>query len=93
MALKAGTKKRDASREDHYTGSMAQAMENAFIKEWPVIMGTDAPPINDHMRLLVVAIAQGVLRHLKDNQVSITFSMPPGGGDSTANIIVQAPLY
>ncbi|MEO1515428.1 MAG: hypothetical protein AAFV95_10455 [Bacteroidota bacterium] len=60
--LKAGSKRLSSD----FTNSMAQAMEQAFRAEWPNIMGTDdpAPPPSDQMRLLFIAIAQGVVRHL-----------------------------
>lgn len=94
MAIKAGTKKRDAFNQDEYAGSMAAAMENAFMKEWPVIMGSEAPLPNDHMRLLFIAIAQGVVRHLKDNENSITVAVPSGGGATVdADISTQGTLY
>jgi hypothetical protein len=94
MALKAGTKRRDSANQDQYVGSMAAAMEHAFLQEWPVIMGTQAPQPNDHMRLLFIAIAQGVVRHLKDNENAITVDVPSGGGSNLdADIATQGTLY
>lgn len=93
MKLKAGTKKKGIIIEDQYSGSMAQAMEKAFIQEWQVIMGTDAPEMNNHVRLLFIAIAQGVIRHLYDNQDAITVTVPPGGGVIDVDIAVEPPLY
>jgi hypothetical protein len=59
--LKAGSK-------TDYAHSMAQAMEVAFMNEWSNYMqGADAPAMNDQMRLMFVAIAQGVVNHLKEN--------------------------
>lgn len=60
--LKAGT-------SDSIADSMAAAMENAFRAEWPKVMGDDqdVPDPSPEMRLLFVAVAQGVIRHLKDN--------------------------
>jgi hypothetical protein len=59
--LKAGSK-------TDYTASMASAMEAAFMNEWSNFMqGADAPAMNDQMRLMFVAIAQGVVNHLKAN--------------------------
>lgn len=58
MALQAGT-------HTHYTNSMAEAIEKAFLAEWPkVIPGQPVPESNDQMRLLFMAIAQGVVYHL-----------------------------
>ena len=59
--LKAGSK-------TDYVGSMASAMEEAFKNEWHNYMDGAAPPkMNDQMRLMFVAIAQGVVNHLKAN--------------------------
>jgi hypothetical protein len=59
--LKAGTKA-------DYDASMASAMEKAFLDEWDTFMpGADAPAMSDQMRLMFVAIAQGVVNHLKAN--------------------------
>ena len=59
--LKAGSK-------EAYAESMASAMEDAFMKEWGNFMKeADPPKMNDQMRLMFVAIAQGVVNHLKAN--------------------------
>lgn len=50
-----------------YTGSMADEMEKAFIEEWPSIMGAGSPVIDDQVRLLFIAVAKGVVRHLNKN--------------------------
>ena len=76
MALRAGTK---SSATDEYTNSMAEAMEKAFLKEWPAIMGSDPPKTDNQVRLLFIAIAQGVIRHLKNNENSITVTVPTIG--------------
>ena len=50
-----------------FSGSMAEAIENAFIKAWPDAMGGPPPPppqSNNQMRLMYVAIAQGVCQYL-----------------------------
>jgi hypothetical protein len=59
--LKAGSKA-------DYNSSMASAMEKAFVDEWSSFMeGADAPKMSDQMRLMFVAIAQGVVNHLQAN--------------------------
>jgi hypothetical protein len=61
MALKPGT-------INDYDSSMAQAMEEAFLAEWKNAMGdADLPEPNNQMRLMFVAVAQGVVRHLHEN--------------------------
>jgi hypothetical protein len=58
--LKAGSK-------GDLSGSMAEAMETAFKKEWRKYMGEDPPTVGaDYRLLLFAAIAQGVVRHLVD---------------------------
>jgi len=61
MAIKAGT-------VADFENSMAEAIENALKTEWPTVKGK-AFPDNDpeDRRLLFVAIAQGIVRYLKDN--------------------------
>jgi hypothetical protein len=71
MPLKAGTKKPLPAGTDGYTGSMAEAMELAFLEEWPNVMGNaDLPAPNDQMKLMFIAIAKGVIRHINDNKAS-----------------------
>jgi len=49
----------------NYTNSMAAAIEHAFMTAWPEIMnGQSAPEPNPQMRLLFIAVAQGVVSHL-----------------------------
>jgi hypothetical protein len=61
VELKAGTL-------DDFSNSMAAAMERAFDLVWNARWGTPLPTqTRDDRRLLFVAIAQGVIRHLKDN--------------------------
>lgn len=64
MPLKAGT-------IVDFENSMAEAMEKAFIKQWPVVMGdANIPASSRQMKLMFVAIAQGVTNHLKENKTS-----------------------
>ena len=47
---------------------MAQAMEDALRHHWPLEMGDRSVPIDPlHLRLLFVAIAQGVVKHLQEH--------------------------
>ncbi|NIM95760.1 MAG: hypothetical protein GTO18_18830 [Anaerolineales bacterium] len=63
MKLKAGTV---ASTE--FANSMAEAIEDALEKEWQRLWNQPLPVEGqEDRRLLFVAIAQGVIRHLKDN--------------------------
>ncbi len=72
MSLKAGTISDDAN-------SMSQAMAKAFLDEWPTVMGNDPKPeMNNQMRLMFVAIAQGVVNHLKANQTSFKVTVTNG---------------
>ena len=63
MKLKAGTV---ASTE--FANSMAKAIEDALEKEWKRLWNQALPVEGqEDRRLLFVAIAQGVIRHLKNN--------------------------
>lgn len=59
--LKAGT-------PDDFGGSMAEAMEKAFEKTWKEHKETELPGRGrDERRMLFVAVAQGLLRYLKEH--------------------------
>ncbi|MGY3051890.1 chloramphenicol 3-O-phosphotransferase [Pedobacter sp. UYEF25] len=47
------------------SGSMAEAIQDAFNSYYPQIMGKSAPDANKQMTLLCLAIAEGVIKHLK----------------------------
>lgn len=70
--LIAGTNWRSGAGADQFAGTMASAMEDAFMREWPVVMGGIAPPVSREMRLLFAAIAQGVVNHLVENSEAFT---------------------
>jgi hypothetical protein len=91
MALTAGTLSKGAQAES-YTKSMAKAMEKAFRKEWSYAMsGSELPPTSDDMRLLFVAIAQGVVEHLKERASSfeVTVASASGTGAHTHSTTVK----
>lgn len=72
MPLKAGKIGNDAD-------SMSQAMAKAFLDEWPSVMGNDPKPeMNNQMRLMFVAIAQGVINHLRANPKSFKVTVSDG---------------
>lgn len=58
MALKAGT-------PSDLSGSMAEAIKTAFNNHYREVMGKDHPESNKQMDLLCVAVAEGVINHLK----------------------------
>ncbi len=61
MTLKAGTL-------TDFDDSMAEAMENALANLWLAKTGQALPSATqEDRRLMFIAIAQGVVRHLKDN--------------------------
>ena len=61
MPIKAGT-------VADFAGSMAEAMEQALAEEYHNVKGEALPGMGqDDRRMLLSAIAQGVVRHLKDN--------------------------
>ena len=73
MPLNSGTK---ALGADKYEGSMAAAMEQTFKEEWPFVMGnSDIPATSEQLNLMFRAVANGVIRHLKENKESIKVSV------------------
>jgi hypothetical protein len=69
MALKAGT-------VADFADSMAQAMENALKIEYQALKGEPLPAMGEEdRRMLLAAIAQGVVRHLKDNADAFQISV------------------
>jgi hypothetical protein len=61
MVLKAGT-------VDDFEDSMAEAIEDALKAEWATVKETAFPTTGaEDRRLLFVAIAQGIVRYLKDH--------------------------
>jgi hypothetical protein len=66
MALKPG----QVSASD-FSESMAEAMEDALRRHWPIAMPGRAIPFDERfLKLFFVAIAQGVVRHLEENPLS-----------------------
>ena len=79
MALKPGTL-------DDMVRSMAEAMEQVFRTELPVVvLGADPGRGEAERRLLFVAVAQGVVRHLAANPdaFKVQVSLTNGAGQVT----------
>jgi hypothetical protein len=78
-----------------WASSMAKAMEDAFLAEWPIAMGDQpTPEVNEQMRLLFVAIAKGVVKHLEEQQTAFEVTIGSAGNPAhthtaTMNIITQ----
>ncbi|MGB5453265.1 MAG: hypothetical protein WBN00_14325 [Sedimenticolaceae bacterium] len=69
MPLKAGT-------VDDFNSSMAEAMEQALAQEYQKLKNEGLPDMGeDDRRMLFAAIAQGVVRHLKDNLTAFAISV------------------
>jgi hypothetical protein len=69
MAIKAGT-------VDDFAHSMAEAMEKALAQEYARLKGEGLPEVGEQdRRMLFAAIAQGVVRHLKDNLAAFSLSV------------------
>ena len=70
MPLKAGTK-------NDLEGSMARAIQTAFNAHFKEIIGKEPPASNKQFELLCIAVAEGVINHLKshsaDFKVKTTF--------------------
>lgn len=67
-----------------YAGSMAEAMEKALAVEYQRVHGRPLPAHGgEERRLMFAAIAQGILRHLKDNAsdaLSVAVDVTQDGG-------------
>ena len=94
MALKAGSHGATAgSADDDFADSMAQAIEDAFLSEWPKVNPDLPAPPNasseeplKSMRLFFAAVAQGVLRHLHENPDAFHVRVDNGGVDLTGEV-------
>ncbi len=86
MNLKAGT-------INDMTSSMAEAMEAAFLEEWPNAMGSqEKPTMNNQMRLMFVAMAKGVVRHIVANPdaFKVTIASANAGGGQHTHVATMA---
>ena len=91
MSIKAGT-------NAEFPGSLAEAIEHALKKEWPYVMGEgQTVESNPQMRLLCIAVAQGVIRYLKDhanNSMLVDLVTTPANSiDGHIDIITTGTLY
>lgn len=69
MPLKAGT-------VADFSGSMAEAIEQALAAEYQAVKGESLPDMAvEDRRMMLVAIAQGVVRYLKDNADAFLISV------------------
>ncbi|MXV49672.1 hypothetical protein GS399_01710 [Pedobacter sp. HMF7647] len=73
MALKAGTK-------SDFSSSMAEAIQTAFNNHYNEIMGQPPPPDNKQMQLLCIAVAEGVINHLKAHPEAFVIKTKFGDG-------------
>jgi hypothetical protein len=70
MGLIAGNINDSKTSSPDWSVSMAKAIEDAFIAEWPNVVTGQAAPSGEallSMRLMFVAVARGVVKHLHDN--------------------------
>ena len=83
MALKPGQVPASGTSE-----SMAEAMEDALRRHWPLVMGEGRIPFDDRfLKLFFVAIAQGVVRHLEENPLSFKVQVNVSGdGRATGEV-------
>ena len=68
MELKSGSIAQSHNDPGTWNTSMAKAIEDAFLAEWNAALPDQDPPVmNDTARLMFVAIAKGVVKHLGEN--------------------------
>lgn len=70
-----------------YGGSMAEAIEQAFLEQWLGIMGSAPPDPSPQMKLLFLAVAEGVVRHLVANPQA--FEIKFSGFDKEVNLSIE----
>lgn len=87
MPLKPGTNDNGLT----FSASMAEAMVNAFLAEWPKVMGNETPPPEslDQMKLLFAAVAQGVVTHLKQHATDFKVSVTNSGIGTNTGTVTQ----
>jgi hypothetical protein len=91
MPIKAGT-------VVDMSGSMALAIENALRHEWPNVMRSSSSfDSNPQLKLLCVAVAQGVVRYLAEHPNDFKVKVhTSGSGNSTGQVtevITTGTLY
>lgn len=89
MALDAG----NISETRPLSGNtMAKLIEDAFMTEWSNAMGAQPlPEHNKQMQLLFVAVAKGVVEHLKNNPLSISIQISSGDlNNGTGTLTIMA---
>lgn len=81
MLLKAGT-------INDYIDSMAAEMSAAFLAAWNDAISDQPAPteVSSQMRLLFVAVAQGVVKHLYATKDSFVVQVKDGSNTYTGNI-------
>jgi hypothetical protein len=75
-----GTELRPGSFSDINAATMAKAMEEAFLQEWPQFNDDLPKPEGKNLqalRLFFVAVSQGVVYHLRDNAAAFTLTVNP----------------
>jgi hypothetical protein len=83
MALKAGTKA-------DYGGSMAEAIENSFKEAWPTLMGDlPMPEGNDQSKLIFIAVAQGVVKHLVAHPEAFKITVNFSDLDHIGKVVIE----
>jgi len=74
-------------KHDQTTGTMAQAMETAFLDQWPHFNGDLPLPAGKQLaalRLFFVAVAQGMVQHLRDHPEAFNVTTASAGsGDGS----------
>lgn len=82
MALKAGI-------PSDLADSMAEAIQTAFTNNYQEVMGSEPPPPSKQMELLCVAVAQGVITHLKAHPEAFKVNVTDNDGDHYDGTVVE----
>lgn len=80
MALKPGT-------YGNLGGSMAGAIQTAFNAHFKEIVGKDPPISNKQIELLCIAVAEGVINHLKAHPEAFKIKTTIGGSETYEAVV------
>lgn len=69
--------------------SMAQAIEDAFREQWPLVMGDrELPEDNPQTKLLFAAIARGIITHLIQHPEAFRVLVTQSNGISAPGTVI-----
>lgn len=69
---------------------MAEAIEASFKEAWPTLMGDlPLPESNDQSKLMFIAVAQGVVKHLVAHPEAFKVTVNFSSQDHIGNVVIE----